>query len=153
MSLMVDKRWCAVISSSVKAMKKLPLAVNPSRGSKNKEMLKFSRRYQVIELKEVVKKLPKYIETALMKLGSDVKTMNIIECNFDRNFLEVLRSFPKVEIIDIKALNFNAILRFLGMLDELELQADPSMFCSLKKLKISGDSSVSQTIRVNMERT
>lgn len=136
MALLVSKRWCSIISTLPKLMEQLPLTVSLSHGSENREMLKFQRRYHIVEFRDIGKKLPKYIDNALMNIGSDVKTLYITSCSLQHKLLEVSRCFPRTEnlVIDSRMWEFTK---------KPEQKLDATMAGSLKKLTINNVSRVS----------
>lgn len=99
------------------------------------DILEFKRRYRTINLKNIQGKLPKAIDSALMQLGTEVKTLNITNCSFKHKLLEVSRCFPRTENIVIKSSVEDVLVK-------PEVQVDPAMVQNLKTLKIYGVSSV-----------
>ena len=118
-------------------MKKLPLTIRLTREAENKELKKFERRYRAVEFKNVDKKLPKYIEKALVKIGSEVETVTLSDCSHKHKILEVLNCFPKVEKVVIEAEEYDRYTK-------PKVQLNASVVKNLKTLEINKVASVSE---------
>jgi F-box-like len=137
-ALLVNSTWESIITSSQKVMKKLPLTINLSRGADNKEIYKSNRHYQVVEFRDIKKKIPKYLIETIKTIGMNVKSVNYKNCDFNRkgNLMEASKSFPKVENIEVESERFDTR-------PENIVKVEAQHFPNLKTLKVKRVSCVS----------
>jgi hypothetical protein len=133
-SLLVDKRWSAVISHSPMTMKFLPLTVG-LRGTAHREIKDFDRSYQEVRFKNIFKSLPQYVSESLSRVGQHVKTIKYVRCGSYCKSLETLKLFPKVE---------NIVFCYLQrQVPNSDYQLLPAQISNLKSLKLGSNSNVS----------
>lgn len=137
-SVLVDRRFNGLITQSPKIMPLLPLTVGRIKGSGNREILEFTRRYREINFDGIAaNKWFKYMKEGLKSIGADVAKVNFKNCQFTVNGLkDVLSCFPNIEKL--------RIVSFYKSLDvKNEKPFNPNMFPKLTDVQLEFITSVS----------
>jgi hypothetical protein len=142
-SLLVDRRWNAIISSSPKTMELLPLTVrivDETSCRKLAELKTFKRCYQVINIEIDEMNPSKNLLRTLTQIGQQVKTIKFVGRELNVKQLEILKLFSEVENIELRS-----IWRSVNVSDH---RLHPTQLANLKSLKISGKFNFNVTLNL-----